>query len=143
MINTLIKRDLYCTLLSLSMQQVAFADIAIVVHPSNTEAADANKIRRIFLGKTKAFSNGEKVQTFDLPKGDKAREVFREEVLRKSESRLNSYWARMLFSSKAQPPKELSGPDEIKEIVASNVNAISYLDSVDVDASVRVIMTLK
>lgn len=133
-----------CSLLiMLSFSQVANAEISVVVNSENSDDLDKEKIRRIFLGKSKSFANGNKVETFDLPEGNRTREEFRELVLRKSDARLSSHWARMLFSSKAQPPKVLADADAIKEVVSSNPNAIAYMDSADVDASVKVIFKIR
>lgn len=116
------------------------ADIAVVVHPSNNVSLDEKSIRKIFLSKSKAFPDGKKVDVYDLPTGNQVRDLFREEIIRKSESRLNAYWARMLFSSKAMPPIVLSSAEEVKEMIASNPNGIAYIDSSDVDQSVKVVL---
>ena len=121
---------------------VVQADIVVVVHPSNNVSLDVKSVRRIFLSKSKAFPNGNKIDVYDLPFGNTVREDFRETVLRKSESRLNAYWARMLFSSKARPPVVLSSADEVKVMIANNPNAIAYMDSADVDQSVKVVLSM-
>ena len=120
-----------------------FADVAIVVHTSNNNSLDKKLVRKIFLGKNKAFPNGLAVKTFDLPEGTQARSEFRDKVLVKSESRLNAHWARMLFSSKAYPPKVLSSSVEVKAEVARNPNAIAYIAVADIDDSVKVLFTMK
>lgn len=127
-------------LLTLMFQHV-YAEVAVVVHPDNNAELDSVSVRKLFLGKSKSYSNGEKVQSYDLPEGNDARAIFREKVLRKSESRLNSYWARMLFSSKAKPPRVLASADEVKAMVANNIDAIGYIDANEVDASVKVVLT--
>ena len=120
-----------------------FAEVAVVVHPDNSNSLDKTVVRKIFLGKTKAFPNGDAVKTFDLPRGNQARNEFRDKVLVKSEARLNSHWARMIFSSKANPPRLLSSAAEVKAEVASNPNAIAYIAVEDVDESVKVLFTMK
>lgn len=129
-------------LFGLLMHVSVQADIAVVVHPDNKASITQSEVRRMFLGKQKAFSDGETVQTFDLPEGNAARSAFTKKVLRKAEARLNAYWARMLFSSKARPPKVLNNADEVKGVVSNNVYAIAYLDSSDVDSSVRVVFSV-
>lgn len=139
--NNILKSILAIVLVSFGLNYSAVAEIAVVVNLENNSSFDANNIRKIFLGKTKSFSNGDFVQTFDLKDGNPARDEFRDVVLRKSESRLNSYWARMLFSSKAKPPRVLMDAEEVKAIVSKNPHAIAYIDSDDVDASVKVVLT--
>lgn len=121
----------------------AFSDIAVVVNLENNQDLSMKYVRNIYLGKLKAYPNGEKIEAFDLPIDNRSRDEFRIEVLRKSEAVLHSYWARMLFSSKAKPPKVLPSASEIKEAIAENPNAIAYLDVEDVDASVKVLFRVK
>lgn len=121
------------------MQSVpCFSEIAVIVNPANDSVVNMKSIKKIFLGKSKSFSNGDKVAVFDLPVTDDTHGEFREKVLGKTEKRLNTYWAKMRFSSKAKQPKVLASPDEIKAMVANNPNAIAYLPAEDVDASVKV-----
>ncbi|NRB43060.1 MAG: phosphate ABC transporter substrate-binding protein [Pseudomonadales bacterium] len=127
-------------LLVLSYCPFTLSDIAVVVHPDNQINLDEKTVRKIFLSKTKAFPDGEKVEVYDLPAENKTRIEFGVTVLRKSEARLNSYWARMLFSSKARPPVVLENVDEIKAMIASNPHAIAYMDLEDVDDSVKVVL---
>jgi len=43
---------------SLILPQLALAEVEVVVHPSNSAALDKDAIKRIFLGKTRAFPGG-------------------------------------------------------------------------------------
>ena len=127
-------------LLLLPLAPFSLADIVVVVHPDNPVQLEEKQVRKIFLSKVKSFPDGNKVDVFDLPEGNEAREEFRHHVLRKSASRLHSYWARMLFSSKAQPPQVLTDAEAIRAQVAANRYAIAYLNAEDVDSSIRVLM---
>ncbi|NRB37182.1 MAG: hypothetical protein HRU20_01795 [Pseudomonadales bacterium] len=119
------------------------AEVVVVVNPDNHNQLTQTQIRHIFLGKALTFPNGDKVQMYDLPQGDKNRDDFRNKLLRKSETRLSSYWARMLFSSRAKPPRQLDDAAAIKRIISQNPNAIAYINEDDVDAQVRVVMAVK
>lgn len=115
--------------------------VAVVVNPENQSLLNRSEIRKIFLGKEKAFSNGKTVSAYDLPEGNDNRALFVDKVLNKNESRLNAYWARMLFSSRAKPPKTVASAERIKEIISENINAIAYMNKDDVDDSVKVVYT--
>lgn len=128
-----------CLILSLATMP-SFAKIAVIVHPSNTAQLNANEVRQIFLGKTRTFPNGSKVQPFDTKDESATKKIFTEQVLHKNLSSLNSYWSRMLFSSKGKPPKTLN-EEKIKAMVASNKNAIAYIQAGAVDNSVKVLFT--
>ena len=127
----------------LTLSLAARADLVVVANPSFEGTLDIDAVRKLFLGKSHQLPNGNKAELFDLPLGDATRENFRAKVIRKSEKRLNAHWARMLFSSKAQPPVELNDADAIKDMVSENPNALSYLDSIDVDPSVKVVLVVK
>ena len=131
-----------CLLVSFSGSPALMASTVVVVNAANTADISEKNVRKIFLGKIKTFPNGVRVKTFNLPDGNKHRELFRKEVLRKSASSLNSYWARMLFSSKAAPPKTIKTSFELKSVVANNKQALAYIDEEDVDDSVRVLFKL-
>lgn len=127
--------------LFLLLSHTSFADIAVVIHPSNTNQLSHAEVRQIFLGKTHAFPNGQKAMPYDLPDSEPGKALFAEQVLRKSISSLNSYWSRMLFSSKGSPPTTLSTSKALKA-VAANKNAIAYIDAEQVNNSVKVLFTV-
>lgn len=134
------KRALLVT--SLLISTLSYADIAVVVNKNNTEQLSKTEIRQIFLGKRKAFTNGGTIQTIDLSDDSEEKAIFTKKILRKSISSLNSYWSRMLFSSKGQPPKVLNSSEEVIETVNKNKNAIAYINSNDVSDNVRVLLTI-
>lgn len=133
---------LLSALLSCGFSLPVVAGIAVVVHPDNANKLDDAEVRRIFLGKARAYPDGSEVQPLDQEVGAAVRNEFMNKILKKSEGQLNAYWARMLFSSKATPPKVVKGSDEIKKMVASNPRAIAYIDSSAVDSSVKVLYQL-
>ena len=57
MVHKLIRKLVAVTSL-LMLSASAFAELVVIVHPSNDSALDAKKVQRIFLGKEKKFSNG-------------------------------------------------------------------------------------
>ena len=126
-------------LLSASVQ----ADVAIITHPDNANTPKQDEVRRIFLGKTKTFNNGQKAVPADLTDSSQARTTFLKKVLRKSESSLNSYWARMLFSSKGKPPRQFNDATAVQVWVSKTPGAIAYIDAKDLDPAVRVIEVIK
>jgi len=80
----------------------------------------------------------------DLTPQNSVREAFTRQVLRRSESNLNAYWARMLFSSQGRPPPMLNTPQEVLNIVSHDKKAIAYVDLEAVDTNrVRVIMVFE
>lgn len=126
----------------LLFSNLSFGATVIIVHPDNDNELTSSVIRKIFLGQTYTFPNGDKATPIDQ-KGDSSnKNTFIKKVLRKSPSSLNSYWSRMMFSSKGLPPKTLAEQDAKAE-VAKNPQAISYIDADNIDESIKVVLTIE
>ncbi len=132
-------------LLAVGAAVPCFAEIAIIVHPENTTLFAEAEVRNIFLGKVKVFDNGLglPIVAIDIEPGDPARKEFIANVLHKTEANINAYWVRMLFSSKAEPPRKVKNSAEVMAIIAKNPSAIGYVDSKLVDSSVRVLFLIQ
>lgn len=121
----------------------AHAAIAVIVNPDNETQFDERTVRQIFLGQIKTFPDGSVARTYDNLDNSDLRSAFIRKVLRRNESTMNAYWARMIFTAKATPPQELENSESVIKTVAANRNAISYIDSNDVDSSIRVVVTIE
>ena len=126
----------------LSLPASAGQGLAIIVNPENNSQLDLLELRRIFLGKSRAFPDGTEAVPLNQAPGSSIRIEFASKVLKKNEGNLNAYWARMLFSSRAAPPKEIDSAKEIKQMVSKDLHLISYINTDDVDDSVRVLMII-
>lgn len=122
----------------LSFSALVCAEVAVIVHPSVAASASANDIERLFLGKTKSLG-GTKLVPLNLDKGTPARDEFNEKVLKKSDSQLKSYWSRLVFTGKAQPPKTVASEAEAVQLVSTNPNMIAYVSNAAVSADVKVL----
>ncbi|MBT1444280.1 phosphate ABC transporter substrate-binding protein [Shewanella sp. JM162201] len=131
--KTLINSILLCLC---SMQ--VFAGVAVIVHPNNGDTIDKKAIENIYLGKTKSFPGGGQAVPVNL-EGGPVREAFDSTVLGKSSSQLKSYWSQKVFTGKGTPPKEVASAEEVIGLVSSNPNIIGYIDSSQVNGSVKVI----
>lgn len=138
----LLKTVIILTLFIFGFSSTSFAGVAVIVHPSNTSVVDQWQIRRMFLDKLHKFPNGRVTIPLDLPTGNATRTLFYEKVIKKNESEVNAYWSRMLFSAKGKPPKVVSTSAMVKELVAENPNLLAYINSDDVDSSVKVLLVV-
>lgn len=118
----------------------AVAEVAIIVHPGNTSAITKEEVQRIFLGKKNTFENGKSATPFNLT-ADSVRAEFDTRMLDKSSSELRSYWSKLVFTGKGTPPAELATPAEMIAKVATDPNAIGYVDAATVTDSVKVALT--
>lgn len=126
-------------LLSLILMQgsISYAEMVLIVSASSPQnSIERKRVSRIFMGKVNSFADGEKATPIELTSGA-SKDAFQQQVLKKSSSQLSAYWARVQFSGAANQPKEFTSEDEIKGLVASNSDFISYIDDSKLDASVK------
>jgi len=120
---------------------VARAEVAIIVNSANASSISDSDLSRLFLGKLKAYSGGDKAEPINQKFGTKVRNEFEQKVLKKSASQVKAYWSKRVFSGKGKPPQELPSDKDILTQVAANKNAIGYIDAANVDSSVKVVKT--
>lgn len=117
----------------------SYAEMVVIVNPSNGNALDAQQVKRIFLGKDKKYPDGVESIPVNL-KGDVAtRQEFDQKVLGRSTSQVSAYWSKLVFTGKGIPPKEVSSDAEVIDIVSKNPSVIGYIDNSSVTGSVKVI----
>lgn len=123
--------------------QMASAQVAVIVNPKSPLASmTAEQVSAIFLGKSNALPSGGMAAPADLPEGSPAHEAFYSKAAGKTSAQVKATWARLTFSGKAVPPKELPTAADVKKYVASNPDAIGYIEKSAVDGTVKVVLTL-
>ncbi|QTH64281.1 phosphate ABC transporter substrate-binding protein [Psychrosphaera ytuae] len=128
--------------LSLLLSFSAFADVAVIVHPSNNSTLDEKAIARIFTGKMKTFPDGSQIIPVNLAAGNAVTQEFNTKALNRSESQLKAYWSKLVFTGKGTPPQEVGSAEEAIKLVASNPNTISFVDASKVTGDVKVALKL-
>jgi ABC-type phosphate transport system substrate-binding protein len=119
-----------------SALNVAHADVVVVVSAkSTTTTMTAEEISQIYLGKSKAMKPME-------TSGSPIRSQFYSKVAGKDEAQVKAIWSKLVFTGKATAPKELASSAEVVKAVASDPNAIGYVDKSAVDSSVKVVYTV-
>lgn len=119
----------------------SYAEIVVVVHPSNAAAIDRAFIEKVYLGKVKAFGSGSSVEPVNLKNGAALRSQFNELVMGRNDAQINAYWSKLVFTGKAVLPKEVDSEAAVIAEVAKNTNAIGYVSASAVSADVKVIAT--
>ncbi|HBC55560.1 MAG TPA: phosphate ABC transporter substrate-binding protein, partial [Gammaproteobacteria bacterium] len=110
------------------------ADIAIIAHPGASLAVmDEGQITRIYLGKAKTFPNGDPVKPADQTRNSPSRDEFNQKVLKKNESQLKSYWSKLIFTGKGNPPETVGDDKGMLAWVASHEDGLGYVDAALVD----------
>jgi ABC-type phosphate transport system substrate-binding protein len=119
----------------------AQAALAIIAHPSNNAAGiTLEEAEQIYLGKSRELANGRRVAPVDQASGTASRTKFYKSVIKKDERELKSYWSKLIFTGKGQPPREVGDDAAVQAWVASNPDAIGYVDGKFVNSSVKVLL---
>lgn len=131
----ILKNSICAGFLLVSSLPVLAQSVAVIVNPKNANAMTSEQVANIFLGKSNELVG------VDLPDGNAVRDAFYQKVTGKDGAQLKAYWAKLVFTGKAQPLKEFSSDADVKKFVAANPTAIGYIDKGAVDGSVKVVLT--
>lgn len=127
----------------LSLHDTARAEVAIIVHPGNTESQmNIEEVRDIYLGRSINFPKGSRAIAVDQKDGTTAKTEFFTKVLQKDPGQYRSHWAKLIFSGKAVPPSVVGGDADVKSWIARNPDGVGYIDKRAVDSSVKVLLTV-
>ncbi len=122
---------------------LASAEVVVIVNAASpVNSASADDIAQVFLGKSNDLG-GNDVVPVDQSEGNAARNQFYEKVVQKNESQLTAYWSRLIFTGKGAPPKQVGGDADVVDAVATDEEAVGYVDSSAVAEGVKVIYTAK
>lgn len=95
------------SLIFLFTTSLVFADMIIVGSPScRVQSISKTELKSLYLGLSSSLDNQQIIVTDRDSK--ELYEAFADEYLKKSPLVLKTYWARMLFTGKAKPPKQIS-----------------------------------
>jgi ABC-type phosphate transport system substrate-binding protein len=117
----------------------ALAEVVIVGNPVNKNHLAEDQVAKIFLGKAHELPDRTPVKPVDQAEGSGPREEFLKNFLHKDERGLKSYWSLLVFTGNGIPPEILADDQAVKKFVASNPNAIGYIDRKSMDDTVKVL----
>ena len=98
---------------------------ALVTANNPVEKLSKRELRRLLLGKTKQWRNGDKVVLATL-RGGVAHSQFIEAYVGKTAKQFTNYWRKMLFSGKGRMPKAFRSQRELASFVANHKGALGY-----------------
>ena len=137
-------RALLLALSGLAFAAGATAEVVVVVNPRNTlTAMEAEQVAQIYTGASRMFPNGSPASPVDQPEGSAVREEFLAKVVGRSSAQIKAVWSRLIFSGKGSPPKALASSAEVKKLVATEPNAIGFMERSAVDDTVKVVLSVK
>ena len=124
----------------LALSHNAFAEVAVIVNSANSDSINEKLIKKIYLGKAKAFPGGDKVKVYTLPSSQEDTEYFRQKALKKSNSQFKSYWSKLAFTGKGTPATELDSAADIIAAIKKDPKAIGFVNVNDVSSDVKVVV---
>lgn len=123
---------------ALSTSAAAMAEVVVVVNPKSAIAnMSEEQVAQVFLGKSNSLT------PVDQSDASGTRAEFYKKVTGKDASQVKAVWSKLVFTGKATLPKELAGSAEVKKAVASDANAIGYIEKSALDGSVKAILTVQ
>lgn len=110
-------------------------EIVVVMAPG-AAALTRDQIADLYLGRSTAL------KPLDLPSSNVLRDEFYLKATDRDAAQVKAVWSRIIFTGQGQPPKALPDAAAVKKAVASDPRLIGYIDKAEVDASVKVVLTL-
>lgn len=131
MMNTRIAAALACAVAT----SVANAEVVVVGAPTAAPVS-LEHLADLYLGKSSSNP------ILDLPDSNPARAEFYRKATGKDIGQAKALWARLTFTGRGQPPKEVSDAAAVKKAIAANPATIGYMEQAAVDGSVKVLLVL-
>lgn len=115
-------------------------DLVVVVNAgSGVERMSREEVINLFMGRTRKLPTGLTALRVDQTGSSPDRAHFYRALVGKELSEINAYWARLLFSGQASPPRQLNNEGEVLEFLRRHRGAIGYVDRRHVDRRLRVV----
>ena len=103
-------------------------EISIVKEGHSVETVTAKELKRMLLGKSKRWKNGDKVVLSTLKDGE-SHDRFIRKYAGKTPKQFTNYWRKMVFSGKGKMPKSFDSEEDLIAFVAEHDGALGYIDS--------------
>lgn len=118
----------------------AHADVVPVVSTKNpVDGLSKNQVADIFLGKLRRFPTGNVAIPIDQMDGSDIRNAFYMQFANRNAEQIKMYWAKLIFTGRGLPPREVFPSDKVKEALAENPNRIGYIKRSELDPSVKIV----
>jgi hypothetical protein len=122
---------------------IGWAELVVVVNAqSNVEQLTKTQVVHIFLGHNRELPNGVAATPVDLPFGSPEKAPFYQLLVNKDLDQIAAYWSRLVFAGSTSPPVQSTSVQDALQYVASHRGAVAYMDRRNVDARVKVVLSL-
>ncbi len=119
------------------------ADIAVIVSKhSDLGPLTRAQVLDIYTGRLLTLPNNEIPMPMDLRGSPTLRTEFYRLLTGKPLSQINTYWAQLLFSGQATPPRILPDTQAMLQAVRQNSSALGFIDTQNVPHDIKVLFLL-
>jgi len=122
--------------LSVAAGQALAADLVVIANPASASPLSKDQVADIFLGKSQTLA------PVDQSDGSPVYAEFYRKATGRDTAQVKATWARLVFSGKAQAPRQLADSAAVKKAVAADPKAVGYIEKSAVDSSVKVVLSL-
>lgn len=137
-------RFLVVVLWMLAAQAVRAEILVIANVQSGVQSLDLEQVKAIALGRNVALPNDVRLQVVDQSTTRFIFHDFHRRVTGMSRIRLNSYWARQVFTGVAQAPRRLANDAAVVAAVAADASLLGYVSALsEADRDVRVVLRIE
>jgi ABC-type phosphate transport system substrate-binding protein len=112
------------------------ADLVVIANPASASPLTKDQVADIFLGKSQALA------PIDQADGSPLYAEFYRKATGRDIAQVKATWARLVFSGKAQAPRQLADSAAVKKAIAADPKAVGYIEKSAVDSSVKVVLSL-
>jgi len=131
-----------CTVLAVMPAESAEPTLAVIVNTKRSMSLDLEDVTRIYLKQRRFWADGEAIVPVNREPESPARETFSKRALGHGSAYFADYWNGQYFQG-ILPPVTLSSDEAVKRYVATNPDAIGYIDAREVDGSVHLVLRLE
>lgn len=115
--------------------------LVVIVHRERQITLSVTEVASIYLKQRRFWPDGAPIAPLNHEPGSTIRERFSIRVLGQPSRAFAEYWNEQYFQG-VFPPASLSSSAAVKRYVATDRNAIGYIDRDDADDSVRIVLHL-
>jgi len=118
-------------------------DLYVIVNAgSGVQTLPQHDVVALFTGRLRTLPGGAMATVYDHPGDSSARADFYQRITGMDLARINSYWARLLFTGRGQPPRPLADDAAVIARVGADRAAVGYVSTRPSDAAVHIAFVL-
>jgi ABC-type phosphate transport system substrate-binding protein len=130
---------LICTLFYAELSLAEDVVVVVANKGNQMKVLTKKQVIDIYMGRTTLFPNGKVALPLDQNSDSSIRKLFYQNLVNKTVSEINAYWARLLFSGRSSPPRTVESVTSVINIIKNNKAAIGYIQLEDLTNDVQVI----